>query len=94
MEIKFGEEIYQNRDYYAFLVHLAGKREYSMAKMLEKQDTLLEEMVVANMDDDDKERLRDMEFAISFGNEQVEIKLQNTEETFEVTDMIFERRMG
>jgi len=94
LEIKFGEEIYQNRDYYAFLVHLAGKREYSMAKMLEKQDTLLEEMVVANMDDDDKERLRDMEFAISFGNEQVEIKLQNTEETFEVTDMIFERRMG
>lgn len=107
LEIKFGEEIYANRDYYSFLVHLAGKREYRMADLLEKQDTLLEEMVIQNMSDEDKERFRDMTFTIEFGDEDVELvsyladkideegmKLINSGEHFYVTDMTFERRNG
>ena len=98
LEIKFGEEIYGNRDYYAFLVHLAGKKEYSMASMMEKQDTLLEEMVIHNMSAEDKERFRDMGFTIGFGSEQVELKsylrADDSKEGFLVTDMTFERRMG
>lgn len=109
LEIKFGEEIFANRDYYSFLVHLAGKREYSMARMLEKQDTLLEEMVIRNMAEDEKEKFKDMVFDISFGEEQVELvsylsyKKDDEDEAtvkpkeiekFTVTDMVFERGKG
>lgn len=73
LEIKFGEEIFANRDYYAFLVHLAGKREYRVADMIEKQDTMLEEMVILNLTAEEKERYKDMEFTIEFGDEQVEL---------------------
>lgn len=103
LEIKFGREIYSNRDYYAFLVHLAGKQSYDMAAMMKKQDTLLEEAVIQYMQEDEKERLRDMEFTIAFGTEQVilepELRRETKETTepesrFLVTDMIFERRDG
>lgn len=100
LEIKFGEEIYANRDYYAFLVHLAGKRNYNLAAMLEKQETLLEEMVVANLETDAKTRFADMRFDISFGGENVALRPElNTGDadegaTFYVTDMTFERRNG
>ena len=99
LEIKFGEEIYGNRDYYAFLVHLAGKREYVMSKMIDKQETLLEEMVIQNMSEADKDRFKNMEFTIEFGNEDIELESyispeEKEKEKFHVTDMIFERRMG
>ncbi|MBO5509636.1 MAG: hypothetical protein J5962_04150, partial [Lachnospiraceae bacterium] len=74
LEVKFGKEVYGNRDYYAFLVHLAGKREYSMPKLLKKQDTLLEEMVVSNMPEGDKKRFKNMEFTIDFVKDEL-IKL-------------------
>lgn len=99
LEIKFGEEIFANRDYYAFLVHLAGKRAYSLKAIMEKQDTLLEEMVVANLTDEEKRTFEDMEFSIEFGEEQIELtsylEQEKTDgESFVVTDMIFERRNG
>ena len=99
LEIKFGEEIFGNRDYYAFLVHLAGKREYVMKQMIEKQDTVLEEMVIKNMSPDDKDRFKNMIFDIEFGDEEVHlvspiINDDSDKEEFIVTDMIFERRMG
>lgn len=46
LEIRFGKEIYQNADYYAFLTHLAQKQEYDISRMLKKQDTMLEKLVV------------------------------------------------
>ena len=56
LEIKFGNEIYSNRDYYSFLAHLAGKNSYDIKKMLEKQDTMLEEMVATHMTEEDVTR--------------------------------------
>lgn len=107
LEIKFGEEIYANRDYYAFLVHLAGKKEYDMGKMLEKQDTLLEEMVIQHMPQEDKERFVDMAFTIAYDTEQVKLssylhtlreeqsgQTDSEDAGFAVTDMTFERRNG
>ncbi len=107
LEIKFGEEIYANRDYYAFLVHLAGKKEYDMGRMLEKQDTLLEEMVIQYMPREDSERFRDMAFTITYGVEQVRLssylhtlqeeqrgQTDSDDAGFAVTDMTFERRNG
>ena len=46
LEIRFGKEIYENVDYYAFLTHLAQKKEYDISRMLKKQDTMLEKLVV------------------------------------------------
>lgn len=99
-EIKFGKEIYGNRDYYAFLVHLAGKKSYCLADMMVKQDTLLEEMVVTYMTDEQKERLADVAFNISFDHDteivmdMSEVRLGSERTDFEdlsVTDMKFER---
>lgn len=100
LEIKFGEDIYKNRDYYAFLVHLAGKRTYKLSTMLEKQETLLEEMVVENLDEDAKKRFETMCFDLCFGEETVALRPElasfDEEEgaAFYVTDMTFERRNG
>ena len=100
LEIKFGEEIYANRDYYAFLVHLAGKRNYKLSTMLEKQETLLEEMVVDNLDEAAKKRFENMCFDIHFNNETVALRPElatgdaDEDAAFYVTDMIFERRNG
>ena len=93
LEIKFGEEIYKNRDYYAFLIHLSGKNRYSMEEMQKKPDTMLEEMVLTHMSDADKERYRDMGFTIDFGDEQLMIGPEDPEESDRqfITDMIFER---
>lgn len=66
LEVKFGREIYGNRDYYAFLVHLAGKREYSMKALCQKQDTMLEGLIAEYMSEDDKKKFQDVEFTIDF----------------------------
>lgn len=100
LEIKFGEEIYVNRDYYSFLVHLAGKRSYRLSAMLEKQETLLEEMVVENLDEAAKNRFEAMSFDIHFGDERVSLRPKiesgdaDEQAAFYVTDMMFERRNG
>lgn len=104
LEIKFGKEIFANRDYYAFLVHLAGKTRYVVSAMLKKQDTLLEEMVVAGMEDADKKKIADVGFTIRFGDEEVVLTsyLRDRKDTlseqdrepggaFLVKDMMFER---
>ena len=89
LEIKFNKEVYANRDLYAFLVHLAGKTAYNVKKMCEKQETLLEEMVVTYMSEEDKERFNDLEFTITFGDE---FEIEGYGAT--LTDMTFERRLG
>ncbi|MBE5933142.1 MAG: hypothetical protein E7263_06965 [Lachnospiraceae bacterium] len=100
LEIKFTKDIYENRDYYAFLVHLAGKREYSMKQMLLKQDTMLEEMVISHMTEEEKSEYGDMEFVLSFGADEIELGAlgdnaqEMTSDRFVVTDMYFERRLG
>ncbi len=99
LEIKFTKDIYENRDYYAFLVHLAGKREYNMKQMLIKQDTMLEEMVISHMTEEEKAEYENMEFTIEFGGEEIELgALGDNKETspdrFVVTDMHFERKQG
>ena len=94
LEIKFGKEIYANRDYYAYLVHLAGKRLYDVGKLLKKQDTLLEEMVAEYLPPEDKERFVDLKFEITFGNEDVELYprgADSSDTSFMVRDMRFEK---
>lgn len=85
LEMKFTGDIYKNRDYFAYLVHLSEKNSYSVKGMLEAQETFLEELAVKYMSDADKERFADIRFRIIFGSEEVEI-----EDSF-VTDIVFER---
>ena len=66
LEIKFGRELFINGDYYSFLSHLSQKREYDMARMLEKQDTFLEGIVSQDMTEDEKQRYHDMYFTVTY----------------------------
>ena len=42
----------------------------------QKQETMLEEMVVEHLTEEEKERIRDIRFTITFGTDEVEIKPQ------------------
>ncbi len=91
LAVKFGDEIYDNRDLYSFLVHLAEKESYVVKDTLEKQLTVLEKMVVENMTDDIKEKYKDISFNIEYDGE--EIILRGEDETARtVTNMIFVRQ--
>lgn len=85
LEMKFTGDIYKNRDYFAYLVHLSEKDNYSIRGMLEQQETFLEELAVKYMTDADKERFADLRFRLVFGDEEVTI------EESSVTDITFER---
>ena len=91
LEIKFGKEIYRNRDYYSYLVHLAGKTRYDLRAMQEKQETMFEEIVVHRMSEEDMKRYGNEIVAITFGDEEITIAAGEDTE-FTVTDMTFERR--
>lgn len=86
-EIKFGKEIYQNRDYYAYLVHLASRDTYDMREIAKKQDSFLDGLVMSYMSDEDKKTYADTVFEITFLNEDVDIPCGDT--TFTVRDMSF-----
>lgn len=88
LEIKFGDEIYKNRDYYSFLIHLAGKKAYNIGKMLEKQETMLEEIVAGHMKDEDITTFKELSFSIDMNSDEV-INLI-PEDTY-VTNMVFNR---
>lgn len=85
LEMKFTGDIYKNRDYFAYLVHLSEKDSYSIRSMIDQQETFLEELAVKYMSDADLERFSDIRFRIVFGDEEVEI------EDSSVTDITFER---
>ena len=73
LEIKFGKEIYRNRDYYAFLVHLAKKDRYSMKECFEEPETFLELYVRNTFSEEEKQRYRDMVLTLQYGDEDVEL---------------------
>ncbi len=66
LEIKFGEELFVNGDYYGFLSHLSQKHCYDMAKLLERQDTFLEGIISDSMTENERARYGNMVFEISF----------------------------
>lgn len=88
LEIKFGKEVYKNKDYYAFLAHLAGKNQYNMSRLLKKQDTMLEGILVEFLGKEEKIRFKDIEFVIEFDYDEL-IQLGENES---VTNMTFEKR--
>ncbi|SEF78644.1 hypothetical protein SAMN04487934_103141 [Eubacterium ruminantium] len=88
LAVKFGEEIYDNRDFYSFLVHLAEKEYYVISKVLEKPETVLEKMAVSNMTESDTERYKNLEFNIIYDREEIVLK-DDEEDRRVITNMIF-----
>ena len=66
LEIKFGEELFVNGDYYGFLSHLSQKRSYDMAQLAEKQETFLEGIVNDSMTASERDRYGNIAFTITF----------------------------
>ena len=73
-ETKFGRDVYRNRDYYSFLVHLAKKDEYHMAESFEEPETFLEGYAAELFSGEEKERFRELSFRIEYGDEITELK--------------------
>ena len=86
-EIKFGKEIYKNRDYYAYLVHLASRDSYDMREIAKKQDTFLDGLVMEYMSEEDKKAYSETAFKIDYKDDDFEIPCG--ESIFTVRDMVF-----
>ncbi|MBR6222293.1 MAG: hypothetical protein IKQ71_02520 [Lachnospiraceae bacterium] len=87
-EIKFGNEIFKNGDYYSFIAHLAGKEIYDMKKILEKQDTFLEGIVVEKMTDAEKREFSDICFTVNYEPDEVINPIKDKTNT-EITGLTF-----
>ena len=91
LEIKFGKEIYRNRDYYAFLVHLAKKDRYRLAESFAEPETFLESYVSREFSEEEKQRFKDLTVAVAFGEEEVELRDDTGETQGTVRTMTFSR---
>lgn len=89
LEIKYGEEIFYNGDYYSFLVHLSQKRQYQMSKVYAKQETFLENLIMQELTEEERERFENISFAMTYMSEE-QIVLDE-EEKFIISNIRFER---
>ena len=89
LEIKFGKEIYRNKDYYAFLVHLAKKESYPMKLCFEEPETFLELYVSRSFSEEERQRFGHMTVTLQYGNEDVGLKGENGEPLGTVREMTF-----
>ena len=89
LEIKFGKEIYRNKDYYAFLVHLAKKESYPMKLCFEEPETFLELYVSRTFSEEEKQRFRHMTVTLQYGDEDVELTGESGEPLGTVREMTF-----
>ncbi len=64
--MKLTENVLHNGDYYAFLAHLAQKNEYPLARVKEKPDTFLEEIMADMVVKDRKKDYEDLRFTLEF----------------------------
>ena len=72
-ETKFGKEVYRNRDYYSFLVHLAKKDKYNMTESFAEPETFLEGYAAEFFTKEEKARFGDLAFRIEYGDELTEL---------------------
>ena len=85
---KYSERIYKNSDYYAFLVHLCQKKQYSMRNR-GKQETFLDGILEEYFTPEDYARYGEQEFCIVMGSEG-ELK-ELVIAGMQVVNIIFER---
>ncbi len=72
--MKLTENVLHNGDYYAFLAHLSQKNDYPLAKVKEKPDTFLEEIMADMVAKDRKKDYEDLRFTLEFlPNERIDL---------------------
>ena len=89
LEIKFGKEIYRNKDYYAFLVHLAKKESYVMKESFEEPETFLELYASRSFTEEEKQRFSGKTLTLQYGTGDVELANENGEKLGTVQNMTF-----
>ncbi len=89
LEVKFGQDIYRNRDYYSFLTHLAGKTSYSVKSIRNDAETFLEEMVLEYMPEDALDDYMDMSFEIEFTGDEITLGAGEDDSVAKITGMTF-----
>jgi len=88
-EMKFGEGILRNGDYYSFVVHLCQKDYYDIDRIKEHQDTFLEGIIAEFLSQGSKDQYKGLKFNLGFFPETKE--LVKIGETFELSNIRFER---
>ncbi|MCM1309361.1 MAG: hypothetical protein NC223_12240, partial [Butyrivibrio sp.] len=72
----FGGEIFANGDYYTFLVHLCGKKEYFLRRSENEGETFLDGIIGGFIGEEDFARYEGLRFALELcGGEETEIDL-------------------
>jgi hypothetical protein len=90
LEIKFGREIYGNKDYYSFLTHLAQKDHYKVRDILEKPDTMLEGMLSKHGEECRKKQEQAEKIAAGLGEEKLSREMYAPDTSLEnYSDMEF-----
>nr|MCR4715726.1 hypothetical protein [Lachnospiraceae bacterium] len=85
-EVRFGEDVLANADYYSFLVHLAGRYSYDLSAIMNKQNTFLDGIIAGSLTQEERERYIKMTFDLEFLDEEIE----PAKGCF-VSDMLFKR---
>jgi len=88
-EMKFGEGILRNGDYYSFVVHLCQKNYYDADKIKAHQDTFMEGIIKEFLSEDNRGVYKGLKFNLGFISEtEGAIKVG---ENFELSNIRFER---
>jgi hypothetical protein len=91
LEIKYGSDFLRNGDFYSFLVHIAQKERYSIQSLYEKPETFLENLVIENWREEEKERFWNESCTLVFLPEE-DIEIPQTDEfVFHITNIQFQR---
>ncbi len=77
LEIRYGENIYLNRDYFSFFTQLAGKNDYSVEKMILKPETFLERMVT-EYGSEELDKYKNFVFHIEYSDDIIKLPMQMT----------------
>ena len=92
LEVKFGKDVYKNRDYYSFLTHLAGKKIYKISELRDGAETFLEDAVVKYMKESSFDEYDDICFEIIFEKDEIKFTSEEGSELAEMSKIVFERR--
>lgn len=88
--MKFGEELYRNGDYYAFIAHLSQKSSYDIDRLKETQDTFMEGAMAAFLKADKGGKYDGLKFRLIFDAGRI----VDAGETAQMTNIRFERMGG
>ncbi len=90
LKLRVGESVFNNSDYYTFLIHLSQKKEYDVAELIKKPDTFLEEIMAEMIKGDETmDKYKAYRFKLYMEDEDKELIRLNS--VFEITNIRFEK---